>query len=562
MIDHLHITNLGIIPEADIDFSSGLTVLTGETGAGKTMALTSLLLLLGAKADASQVRSGQEEAVVEGIFTLPQGSATLAKIEEAGGKVDYEADTAIVVIRRVVRTHGRSRAMIGSASVATSLLKEIASELLSVHGQSDQIRLAKESQQRQALDSSGGEELASVLAQWREVLGELTQARAEAEGFAEKVRQGARERLAMEALLAKVDDVDPRLGEDEELKAEAQELENYQENFQALARGAAALGGDDENPGAQGLLAQALHAVSELQGDTQLIERLEAVCAEVDDIADVIAEKASLSHADPGRLDAIYSRRHQLRSLERALGMPLEDILASAAEARRFLEDFADPAGRQEELNARVARLEAECDAIGATLTALRTQAAADLATRVNEELPELALKDAVFSIDVTPSPERTSHGMDSVTFRFTPHPSIPAVPLAKGASGGELSRLMLALELVLQEENSEGRHTFLFDEVDSGVGGKAATSIGRRLALLGKKAQVIVVTHLAQVAAFADVHALIEKRSNESEQVTSVKILDHEARIDELARMLSGEQTEAARAHAAELLRGSNVAP
>ena len=565
MIEQLRISNLGVIESAELELGSGLTALTGETGAGKTMAVTSLELLLGAKADPSKVRRGAKSAVVEGIFSVPENSDIVARIVDAGGDVEVEDGTASVIISRHVPASGRSRSFIGGRSVPTGILADIAGSLVTVHGQTDQLRLATPAQQRAALDEFGGARVAEALARWSDAWQSYNEAQRQLEQFETQAQDAARARLAYEALVAKVDEVNPRPGEEAALKQEALVLENVDQRFSGLSGAAASLSGSDaeDHPALAAVAAARGHLEGAGASDDvhELLDRLDAVEADLSDIANELADLAAHSEADPERLSEIYSRRQQLQGLRKTLGMDLDQAVEEADQARAALEDLGDLEGTRGRLSEEVAASRAHMDSAGRDLRAVRTRAARKLEAAVSKELPQLALPDATFAISVEESSTPAAHGMDSVEFQLASHRGAPLAALGKSASGGELSRIMLAVEVSLAAQASDKHHTFLFDEIDAGVGGRAALAVGHRLAALAATSQVIVVTHLAQVAAYASTQAVVVKESRQESAVTHVVAAMGDERLSELARMLAGTDSPTARAHAAELLSSADVA-
>ena len=565
MIEHVRISNLGVIEEAELSLGTGLTALTGETGAGKTMAVTSLELLLGARADASKVRSGAASAHVEGLFTLPLDSPVLEKIVEAGGGYEEDDDVAVVLVARTIPATGRSRSFIGGKSVPTAVLGEIAQELVTVHGQSEQLRLASPAHQRRALDTFGGTDAAELLAAWQGAW-EREQAAAKAlDDFDARARDAARQRLALEALVTKVDAVSPQLGEEQTLRQEAHRLENTEALYAGLAGAAAMLAGSDsvDEPALQ-WVASARNALESLADDpdiADIVARLDSAEAELSDIAGTLADIAAHTEADPERLSEVYERRQILSGLRKSLGMDLDEAIAAADQARAGLIELGDPDSARQRLLDDLATAKHQSAVAAKKLTAFRQKAATELQKLVTRELPELALPDARFDVHVTPDAQPTQWGIDSVSFMLASHKGAPLAPLGQSASGGELSRVMLAMEVALASRNHESDHTFLFDEVDAGVGGRAALAVGKRLAMLAATHQVIVVTHLAQVAAYAGLQAVVVKQSDSDGARTDVVVVDGDQRLAELARMLSGSDTQAARTHAAELLSDANMA-
>lgn len=562
MIETLTIENLGVIADARLELSRGLTALTGETGAGKTMALTSLQLILGSKPDPAHVRAGTKGARVEGTFLVPENSPVLAAIDDVGGAYDVEGGQATIVVARHVPASGRSSAFIGGRRVPTAVLRSIAQSLVTVHGQSDQLRLATAAQQRQALDAFGGERVAKAARQWDQAYSAHAKAEERLRSFNENERENARRRLAYQALVAKVDEVSPQPHEDESLKAEASRLENTEARFSGLSEAAAQLSGSDavEAPALAGIDAaiRALDGVGEAE---DLLARLRLARDELGDIAATVASAAADTEADPARLAEIYARRQDLSGLRRELGMDNDEAIDAAAEARTALADLDDPEGTRKRLEEELERAGEDLAVAGAALHKARSKAAGELGALVGEELGELALANARFDIAVTPGAP-AAHGSDVVEFLLASHPGAPLRPIGTSASGGELSRVMLAVEVSLAGRVAQSDHTFLFDEVDAGVGGRAAQAVGRRLAKLAAGHQVIVVTHLAQVAANAQTQAVVVKDEDDSGAKTDVVVVTGKERLEELARMLSGSDTDAARAHAAELLADSpNVA-
>ncbi|MEE1622535.1 DNA repair protein RecN [Zafaria sp. Z1313] len=573
MIEEIRISDLGVITGASLPLGAGLSVVTGETGAGKTMVVTALGLLLGARADAGSVRHGARQAVAEASLRLPAGGSVVRRAEEAGALVDEDDDEAGLIISRTVGAEGRSKAAVGGRAAPVGLLAELGAELVVVHGQTDQLRLKEAAAQRGALDKFGGRELARAVEdygtafdRWRDVqaeLGELTG----------RQRERLREAEALQLSLEEIDAVDPGPGEDEALKAESMKLTNLEGLRSAALTAQAAVSGDDyaDAPAATVLVEAAQRSLEQAGGDDPELAALSGRLKEVGYLlADVSAELSSyaagLDADGPGRLAEVEERRAALSVLVRKYAPGIDEVLEWAAQARARLGELQDDSGRIEALTAEEERLRAELAALGATLTGLRTSAAAELADRVTAELAALAMPDARFVVEVLPAAQAARHGADEVRMLLQPHAGSAPRPLGKGASGGELSRVMLAIEVVLAAVDPVP--TFVFDEVDAGVGGKAAVQIGKRLAMLARHVQVIVVTHLPQVAAYADRHIRVIKSSDAAADggagftASDVVLLDEPERIRELARMLAGqEESDTAQAHAGELLEEARQA-
>ncbi|WP_309135613.1 DNA repair protein RecN [Cellulomonas sp.] len=572
MIEEIRIDDLGVIGRAHVRLGPGLTVLTGETGAGKTMVLTALSLLLGGRADPATVRTGARSAAVEGRVVLGDGAPALARAREAGAEVDD--DGSLVVLRTVTAATddapGRSRAFLGGRSVPQGVLAEIAEELVTVHGQADQVRLRSPARQRAALDAFAGPEHQAVLAEHRAAWTERSRVQAELDDLVARAQERAREAELLRLGLAEVERVDPQPGEDVALAAEAERLGNA-EDLRAAAAGAhAALVDDDDTAGeavaATLLVEDARRRLEHVGEHDRALAGLATRVAEAGYLlADVAAELAAYVQdlqADPARLDAVQRRRAELATLTRSYGEDVAAVLRWAEESSARLLDLEGGEERIAALRERRDALDARLRDLAATITAARSAAAGTLADAVSAELAGLAMAGARLVVDVRPADEHAAHGADQVEMLLVPHAGAPARPLGKGASGGELSRVMLALEVALATaEGSAAPGTFVFDEVDAGVGGRAATEIGRRLAQLATGTQVLVVTHLAQVAAFADRHLVVTKSTADGVDVVTesdVREVDGEERVRELARMLSGQDSETARAHASELLARS----
>jgi len=573
MLEEVRITGLGVIDEAVLELSAGFNVVTGETGAGKTMVVSGLGLLFGGRADPSRVRPGADRAVVEGRLRIEPGETVARQVNESGGDLDDDGSTLILV--RSVSTEGRSRATAGGRSVPVSLLTYLADDLVAVHGQADQQQLLRPGRQRQALDRFAGPEFAELLTAYQRAYHRHQQVSAELTELTTMARERAREAEDLRRGVMEIERADPLEGEDIELVAEEERLANADALHAAATAAHEALVGDPsagsyETADVTGLLATARSALeTAAHHDAQLAALAGRVKEAAYLLADVAAELASYVEsveADPVRLAVVQERRAELTRLIRAYGTAAADgplggdlaaVLAWAKSASTRLaeldsdEDKIGALAEQEaELSARVAELAAQ-------LTVARTQTAARFAAEVTTELTALAMPHAQIIVAVTPAQGFGPQGADEVEIRLSAHPGAPALPLHKGASGGELSRIMLAIEVVFA--GADPVPTFVFDEVDAGVGGKAAVEIGRRLARLARLAQVIVVTHLPQVAAFADTHLVVEKTSAGSVVRSGISRLDSQGRVRELSRMLAGlEDSEYGRAHAGELLEAA----
>lgn len=558
MVEEVRIQGLGVIDEAVLELSPGFNVVTGETGAGKTMVVTSLGLMFGGRADPQRVRPGAERATVEGRIILDPAGKVRARVEEAGGQLDEET----LIVTRSVSAEGRSRAHLGGRSVPVSFLINLADDLVAVHGQSDQQRLLQAGRQRAALDRYAGEALTKPLRAYTNAYQRHRQVTALLDELTTRARERAQEADMLRFGLEEIERADPKPGEDAELAAEEERLAHADALRGAATSAHEALLGDPSSvlDGADvtSLLGAARNALESVREHDPALAALADRLAEagylVSDVGTELAAYGESVEADPARLAAVQERQAVLTALTRKYGDSIDDVLAWGERSAARLNELSGDDERIDELRGEHAELTGRLGELAAELTEVRARAAERFSTAVTEELTALAMPHARIVAAVTPSGEFGPQGVDEVELRLASHPGAPPLPLHKGASGGELSRVMLAIEVVFA--GADPVPTFVFDEVDAGVGGKAAVEIGRRLARLARNAQVIVVTHLPQVAAFADQHLLVEKSDDGSVTRSGVTALDREGRIRELSRMLAGlEDSELGRAHAEELL-------
>lgn len=556
MIEELTISNLGVIQASTLKFHPGLTVLTGETGAGKTMVLTALGLLLGNRSDSTTIRNGADQTTVEGIWKLPESNVAL-EIANAAGAI---LDSGELIVSRSVTSDGRSRAVIGGRSAPIGLLGELAEHLVVVHGQSDQIRLKAASAQRIALDNFAGAELlalshdySAVFSQWRQKLSELEDLQTNQVGREQELTQLA-ESIALLEKLA------PQPNEDKYLAELFSRLANTEDLRAAVSNAHDALSSESfEVQDALGLVGQAkraLEAVSNKDPELAIqVESLREVVVNLNDIAAELSGYLANLEAESGMsIDQVQERRHELSVAMKRFGGTLESLFEFQAEAQSRLLQLDTSSERLESMALEVQLLEQQVRELAAKITEVRMTAAKDLEQQITTELADLAMAGARVLVNVESSGSLDSTGGDNISFLLESYPGAAPRAIGKSASGGELSRIMLAVEVVLA--SAQDTPTFIFDEVDAGVGGATAIELGKRLALLSKKAQVIVVTHLAQVAAFADQHLKVTKTSDAEFTASDVQILDEATKTEELARMLSGlSESISARDNAMELI-------
>lgn len=567
MIEEISIRDLGVIGEARLPLGPGFTALTGETGAGKTMVVTALGLLLGERADSAAIRAGSAQAVVEGQWRVDPGSAVVERVREAGG----DATDGEVILGRSVSQEGRSRAFVGGRSAPVGVLSELGEQLVVVHGQSDQVRLRSATAQREALDRFAGTSLAAVLAEYQTVFRRWQERQGELELlFAEQDRR-SREADDLRLAITEIEEAAPRRGEDSELADRADRLSNLEDLRLAAAQAHELLSSDgstgqgDHDDDAVSLLAAARRALERVAGhDAALAPLSDAISAasfQVEEAATGLAAYLVDLDADGGReLEAVQERRAVLASLVRKHGPTLDDAIDRLETGSARLIELDGDSTRIQELGAEVEADRARVLQLAEQLSGIRSDHAERLAALVTEELSALAMPDAELTVTVEDRGDHTITGKDAVAILLRPHPGAEPRPIAKGASGGELSRVMLAIEVVIA--GVDPVPTFIFDEVDAGVGGAAAIEIGRRLARLSRSAQVIVVTHLAQVAAFATNHLRVLKDSDGQVTVSSVDRLEGDDRVAEMARLLSGlPDSESGLAHARELIQLAQTA-
>lgn len=586
----IRIQELGVIEDAELDLVDGLNVITGETGAGKTMVVSGLGLLLGERADTGLVRAGSRRAVVEGEVDVGPDHPAAVRVDEAGG----DAEDGLVLVRTVA-AEGRSRASVGGRAAPVSVLAEVGQHLVAVHGQADQWRLRDAEQHRVLVDAAGGEELGRARTTYQQAWQHWQEARSRLVRLTSSAAQRSVRVSVLRAGLAEIEAVAPSPGEEDELRAESERLSHAEELRGAAQTSHEVLTGgeaeDPDRPSVVALLASALAVLGPAaQHDEELAElrgRVQELSYLASDLASDLSGYAAAVDVDPARLEAVHSRRAELTGLLRRYGPGTEQVLAFAREAAEELEriDVSDEA--LTELQDEVERLRRESGRCGAELSAVRSALAERIGAAVSEELAHLAMGSATVTVAVeqrlvepgraegdeeaepavtVPLPDGqevhpAAHGLDTVEIRLAANPGAPARSVTRAASGGELSRVMLALELVCGlgsqgGSDSGGVPTYVFDEVDAGVGGAAALDLGARLARLAEHAQVVVVTHLGQVAAYADRHLVVRKSTDGQVTRSGVTVVEGQEREAELARMLGGvAESDAALQHARELL-------
>ncbi|MGN6751973.1 MAG: DNA repair protein RecN [Intrasporangium sp.] len=571
MFSQIRLRGIGVIDEAVLDLSPGLNVVTGETGAGKTMVVSGLGLLLGQRADYGLVRSGVESAFVEGVLELPDDHPALARAAEAGA----EHDDGELVIARTISASGRSRAHIGGRTAPVGVLAELGEHLVAVHGQADQWRLKQGDAHREVLDAFGGPELLALRDRVGDAHDRWRHATEERDRLASLARERARDIDSLTAALEEVEAVDPQPGEDVALRAEDERLSHADTLRTAAGQALSRLTSDEyaaeTSPSVADLVAAARSALGPAVHHDErlrsLDERLVELAAITTELSADLTSYVSDVELDPERLEAVQERRAALTTLTRKYGETVDEVLEWTREAAGRLDELMTADDRVALLTEQVSSLEAELLDLSLELSECRGQAATRFGTRVSEELRHLAMGRAELVVQVTrrtdpegselQSGERvrlSRTGIDDVDILLAANAGAAPRSVTKAASGGELSRVMLALEVA--GAATGGPPTFVFDEVDAGVGGRAALDVGARLARLAEQAQVVVVTHLAQVAAFADRHLVVRKSDDGVITSSSVVAVADDDRLAELSRMMGGDpDSDAGLAHARDLL-------
>ena len=559
LLQELSIKNLGVIDSAEVSFSNGLTVITGETGAGKTMVLTALNLILGAKSDSDLIRHGEERLQVAGIFDLTDEISK--RIDDLGGVVEDEQ----VIINRSLTSQGRSKITIGGAPSTTAQVIELGESLIEIHAQSSSQRLAKSSVQRELLDAFGSCE--AELVSYSKLFAEQQNLRMKIKELESQLSARDSEIVKLSEFLVEFKKYEPKIGELSDIDSEIGKLGSVEELNTALISGLGLIAAEDSS--LLSSLANSRKTLDQIKGRDinldPLIDRFGDAIYELNESFADLERYLSSLEADPARYDFLQNRKSDLNTLIKKYGQSSDrmtafsELLERAALTQDRIADLQGGEDRILQLRNLADENFMKLQEAGRMLTKKRSQGAMKLASGINIELTQLAMANAKVVVQVESSSSRefrnfSSTGLDEISFLFTSHEGGKLLPINKVASGGELSRVMLGVEVVLAQSSPVG--TYVFDEVDAGVGGKAAVEVGRRLARLAKNSQVIVVTHLAQVACWADSHVVVAKSENGSVTQSDLSEVTGEARLKEIASLLScQENSQTAREHARELL-------
>ena len=563
-LEEIHIKNIGVITGAALEFNRGLTVLTGETGAGKTMVLTALNLVLGGKSESTLVRSGEDRLSASALFSIPK--TRVSNFEDLG----LEIEDGTLTISRNVTKDGKSKAMASGVAVSASTLSEASAHLIEIHGQSSGLSITKGSRQRELLDRFAGEVLSKNLLIYKENLNEYTSIKSRISELKKSAATREEALASLELFSKTISKLSPKANEFKSIDDEISKLSSVEELRVAITFALAAL--ESEDSGAINSLGQAKKSLDNVKAKDSQVEKFsdefnEAFFILADLMPNLTSYLESLE-ADPQRLDQLQERKSELSAFVKKWGdLPdLDQSLAALIQRGKTisaqLEDLSGGEERIEALEKELSQIKKNLLTEAKALSKIRNQVALKLADQVSTEMHSLSMPQTNLRIEVASADydaalkesDFTAFGCDSISMFLQTHRDGPLVSLAKGASGGEMSRVMLALEVVIAASNPVG--TYIFDEVDAGVGGAAAIEVGRRLHALSKNAQVIVVTHLPQVAAWGDSHYVVEKSIDGTVISSGVNRVEGDDRVSEIARMLAGlQESSSAKEHASELL-------
>ncbi|MEW6635277.1 MAG: DNA repair protein RecN [Actinomycetota bacterium] len=551
VLAEISVQNVALIEEATLELGSGLNAITGETGAGKTLLATSLQLLLGGRARSETVRAGAAKATIEGVFVLPEGvldSMLRAALGDLAGEIETDG---VLTLRRTLTDDGRSRCFVNGVSVPVRALSALGERLVSYHSQREQTRLTDPAEQLAILDDFLDEDGRRAKGEREGLWREVQTARRELAEMKASAEARLREVDFLRYQVSEIESANYSAQEVEDLSRERDRLRNVTELMEAASGASAALSSEEG-----GAVDAAGRAVAELdraarydEGLAALLERLNGVYAELEDVLYELRSYLDGLEADPGRLETLEDRLASLRALERKYGEDVEGYLKDARVRLARLENFEEETA---DLQRRIESGEVRLGELAARISAARERAAERLSEKVRENLTGLNLGTAEFGVRLVPV-EPGPSGVERAEFVIRPNPGEPELEVRRYASGGELSRVMLALRLA--QERAEPGTTYVFDEVDAGIGGETATAVGAKLRELGARNQVLTITHLPQIASEAATHVVVSKEEREGRTITRIRRVEGEERRRELARMLSGRIDEASLAHASELL-------
>lgn len=562
-LDEITIRSIGVIDQASLEISKGLTVLTGETGAGKTMILTALNLILGGKSDSTLVRKGSERLVASGIFSIPVNQ------KEAFENRGVVVEDGALIITRSVSADGKSKATCNGITVTANTLSSMSELLVEVHAQAANVNISKSSKQRDLLDKFAGEDFEIAFADYSKVLTQYHALKTRISGLRKSIERADQELKSLREFVSALTSLKLKKGEYPEINSAIDRLANVEEL--RIAGTSAMQAVDDEEAGALTSVGIARRALESARNKDAALEAIYVQLSEgfylIEDAKGALASYLDSLEADPSQLDYLQARKAEIHALIKKFGGVNEIAFEADALITRYesseneIADLEGGDSRLKEMEAELVGIKKQLVIAAKSLSSIRNSAGEALSAAVTVEVQALSMPHTHFYVKIESADynalkesDFTAFGCDEVSMFISAHKDAPLVSLAKGASGGEMSRVMLALEVVIAATHPVG--TYIFDEVDAGVGGKAAIEVGRRLHSLSRHAQVVVVTHLPQVAAWADSHFVVTKDSDGSVSQSDVRKVEGEDRIEEIARMLAGlENSVSAREHAAELL-------
>lgn len=553
MLSELSIKNFAIIETLSISFEKGLTVLTGETGAGKSIIIDAIHLLVGGRGSSDFVRHGEDRAEIEGLFLLEKSShPVIPKAQELG--IEIEDD--MVVLRREITKSGKSVCRINGKLVTISILREIGGSLVDIHGQHEHQELMDESRHLSLLDQFGNKEVSTVLSEYGQVYEEYEQALRRLKNLNENEQQTAQKVDLYQFQLNEIEQAHLQIDEDEVLFEEKKRLSNFERIYEAVQASYSALKGEQKGLDWISLVMGQMEDAAELNPEyKELAESISNSYYMLEEAAATLRGELDQLEFDPGRLNEIENRLNEINGLKRKYGQSISGILEYGAKIEEELETLLNKESHIDKLKKEISSLKKDLLIEGKELTTLRKRLAQNLTESIHRELKELYMQKTVFEVKIDSGESQISKtGMDGVEFYISTNPGEPLKPLSKIASGGELSRIMLALKSIFSKHQEIT--SIIFDEVDTGVSGRVAQAIAEKIYKVSIDSQVLCISHLPQVAAMADTHLFIEKETQNGRTRTRVKELNEDGKIKEIGRMISGvEITDITKEHAKELL-------
>ena len=557
MLSELSITNFAIIESLSISFEKGLTVLTGETGAGKSIIIDAIHLLVGGRGSSDFVRHGEDRAEIEGLFLLENASTVYDKAQELGIKIEDD----MVVLRREITKSGKSVCRINGKLVTIAILREMGGSLVDIHGQHEHQELMDETKHLSLLDQFGSKQITKSLSEYEQIYAKYEQAIRKLKSLNDNEQQMAQRVDLYQFQLNEIVQAQLQLDEDEKLIDEKKQLSNFERIFESVQTSYNAL--KDEQKGLDwiSLVMGEMETAAELNPEYKdMAEAVSNSYYMLEEVAGSLRSQLDNLEYDPQRINEIEARLNEINGLKRKYGQTISGILEYGAKIEEELETLLNKETHIDQLKKEISSLKKDLIIEGNELTSLRKRLAGDLTDAIHNELKQLYMQKTVFEVKINSGETFISKlGMDEIEFYLSTNPGEPLKPLSKIASGGELSRIMLALKSIFSKHREIT--SIIFDEVDTGVSGRVAQAIAEKIHKVSTDSQVLCISHLPQVAAMADTHLYIEKETQDGRTKTKVKDLDHEGKIKEIGRMISGvEITDITKKHAQELLETANV--